>query len=291
MPPLNPLRVFEVAARLQSFSRAAEELRVTQSAVSRQIATLEGYLGAQLFAREQARVVLTKAGAAYCKQIAPALKAIETATEAMLRARREQPLRLRVYTTFASLWLIPRLPLFHKTHSRTRVKISNLVNPVNFTKEDLDLAIQFGKAPWSGMQSRLLLNDVIQPVCSPDFLKRAKLCAVEDLLHQPLLGAHYRRADWSDWLRGQGINIPPGGGTEFPSSMLAYQAAKEGLGIAMGQVALLQSDIASGALIPLFQPYTRQMGYYAVWPRSTQLSRDGRTFLRWLEAMVAAERP
>lgn len=289
MPPLNPLRVFEVAARLESFSRAAEELRVTQSAVSRQIATLESYLGAQLFAREQARVVLTKAGSAYYKQIAPALKAIETATEAMLRTRREQPLRLRVYTTFASLWLIPRLPLFHKAYPRIRVKISNLVNPVNFTKEDLDLAIQFGSAPWTGMQSRLLLNDVIQPVCSPDFLKRAKLGTLDDLLHQPLLGAHYRRADWSDWLTEQGLKDPPAGGTEFPSSMLTYQAAKEGLGIAMGQVTLLQSDIASGALVPLFEPFTRRMGYYAVWPKTTPLSRDGRTFLRWLESMVASE--
>lgn len=289
MPPLNPLRVFEVAARLLSFSRAAEELRVTQSAVSRQIATLEGYLGVQLFTRQRTHVELTKVGQAYRNQIAPAFKILESSTEALLRSRREQPFRLRVYTTFASLWLIPKLPLFNQKHPRIRVKISNLVNPVDFSREDVDLAIQFGKAHWPKMQSKLLLRDIIQPVCSPDYIAKNKLKVEADLLRQPLLGAHYRRADWSDWLQEQGIDPPAVGGTEFPSSMMTYQAAKEGLGVAIGQVALLQSEFRAGTLVPLFKPVKRPFGYYAVWPKSTPLTKDGRTFLKWLEALVAED--
>src|ERR1700761_2993332 len=170
IPPLNPLRVFEVAARLESFTEAAAELGVTQSAVSRQIATLEAALEAQLFVRERHGVRLTKVGRTYRDAVAPAFTMIRAASSA-LKNRRAEPLRLRIYTTFAAKWLIKRLPKFQELHPKIRVKLDASVENVNFARDDIDLAIQFGRGDWRGVEKQLLIRDVIQPVCSQKLLR------------------------------------------------------------------------------------------------------------------------
>jgi LysR family transcriptional regulator, glycine cleavage system transcriptional activator len=141
MPPLNPLHVFEASARLGSFTKAAEELGVTQSAVSRQVAVLEAYVRQRLFIRGRHGIALTPAGEAYRKDIAPAFARVAAATEKLRQAGQTEPLRLRCYNTFAVKWLIPRLPRFQADHPAIEVRLSNAVAEVDFARDEVDLAI------------------------------------------------------------------------------------------------------------------------------------------------------
>jgi LysR family glycine cleavage system transcriptional activator len=288
IPPLNPLRVFEVAARLESFTAAATELGVTQSAVSRQIATLEAALDTQLFVRERHGVMLTKEGRSYRDGIAPAFTMIRAASAA-LRNPKAEPLRLRIYTTFAAKWLIKRLPRFQELHPKISVRLDASVENVNFARDEVDLAIQFGRGEWRGVEKRLLIRDVIQPVCSPKFLRsHPELRSIDRLRGQHLLHSHYRRKDWTDWLASVGRPDMRSDGTLYPNSMLAYEAAIEGIGIAMGQTFLLKDDIAAGTLVPLFDhPLTRSLAYFAIWRKGAVQNRKVASFLKWLTQEIA----
>lgn len=290
-PPLNPLHVFEVAARTGSFTAAAEEMNVTQSAVSRQIATLEGYLGLRLFERGRGSVNLTAAGEAYRKQISPAFALITTATQQLVTQSKVEPLRVRVYTTFAAKWLIRRLPRFRAAYPKINVYLDNAVAPVDFSKDRVDVSIPLGKGDWPGTQSELLFKDVIQPVCSPRLLGK-KLNAIDDLVRFQLLHSRYRRADWQYWLHAMGRSDLLSEGMTFPTSVLTYQAAMEGIGVAIGQVNLLGEDFASGTLVPIFgPPVERGLGYYAIWPNDRPVGQKLRSFLSWLRAEAATVQP
>jgi len=281
MPPLNPLHVFEVSARLGGFSRAAAELNVTQSAVSRQIAVLENYLGARLFHRERNGARLTEAGAQFAAEIAEPFARIAAAAGRLTDQKPNTPLRVCAYATFATKWLIPRLPKFHERYPRAQIRVSNRVQPVDFSRETVELAIQLGSGHWPGSRATLLFKDVIQPVCSPALA--SKLMRVSDLAEQTLLHSYYRRRDWSDWLAAVGhAELPVDNGMMFDSSVLTYQAAVEGLGVAMGQLALLSSELESGQLVPLFEPVERPLGYYLVWPTDRPESQKIETFRNWL---------
>jgi len=288
IPPLNPLYFFEVASRQGSFTRAADELNVTQSAVSRQIAVLERYVGAKLFLRERHGIVLTEAGEAYRQQIAPAFERIHLATQQMRQAEQDEPLRVRVYSTFAVKWLLARLPEFSALHPDIELSLSNTVAPVDFKRDEVDLAIQFGAGDWPGLEMRRLLPDVIQPVCSPRLLERHPIGCLDDLARHRLLVSRYRRQDWRDWLTevGRADLLQPG--MEFASSVLTYQAAVEGLGVAIGQTLLLDHDIRAGLLVPLFRPITRPLAHYIVWPSDRTPNRKGRLFLAWLQQALKA---
>jgi LysR family transcriptional regulator, glycine cleavage system transcriptional activator len=289
IPPLNPLHVFEVASRLESFTAAAAELGVTQSAVSRQIATLEAALDTQLFARERHGVMLTKQGRAYRDGIAPAFTMIRAASAA-LKNPKSEPLGLRIYTTFAAKWLIKRLPRFQGQHPKINVRLDASVENVNFSRDDVDLAIQFGRGDWRGVEKKLLIRDVISPVCSPKFLrKHPELRSIDGLRGRHLLHSHYRRRDWADWLASVGRPDLLSEGTLYPSSMLAYEAAIEGIGIAMGQTFLLKDDIAAGTLVPLFaRPLVRPLAYFAIWRKGAVQNRKVTTFLRWITDEIGA---
>ncbi|MBB4260539.1 MULTISPECIES: transcriptional regulator GcvA [unclassified Bradyrhizobium] len=289
IPPLNPLHVFDVAARHLSFTRAAEELRVTQPAVSRQISTLETFLGVRLFERDKQLLRLTSEGEEYQRQVAPAFQIIAQATAGLTATRKAQPLRIRVYTTFAAKWLIPRLSSFYVSYPQIKLDISNAVAPVDFEKDKIDLAVQFGAGGWPGIETRLLFKDVIQPVCSPKLLKRTRLVEPDDLRKVQLLHSHYRRTDWPDWLMAiKRPDLLADPGISFQSSVLTYQAAVEGVGVAMGQLLLLRNEIQDGALIPLFDaPLERPMAHYLAWPKNRLLGRKARSFVHWLKGQVA----
>jgi LysR family transcriptional regulator, glycine cleavage system transcriptional activator len=289
MPPLNPLHVFDVASRHLSFTRAAEELRVTQPAVSRQITTLESFLGVRLFERDRAGLRLTSAGEEYQRQIAPALRIIDQATASLSATGKAQPLKIRVYTTFAAKWLIPRLPSFYVNYPNIKLDISNVVAPVDFERDKVDLAVQFGSGHWPGAQTQLLFNDVIQPVCSPKLLKRTRLTGLDDLRKVQLLHSRYRRTDWADWLMAvKRPDLLTDRGVSFQSSILTYQAATEGVGVAMGQLLLLRNEIQDGSLIPLFDaPLERAMAHYLAWPKGRPLGRKARSFTHWLKGQLA----
>lgn len=289
LPPLNPLHVFDVAARHLSFTHAATELRVTQPAISRQISTLENFLGVRLFERDKHGLRLTLAGEEFQRQIAPAFRIISNATASLRATGKAEPLKIRVYTTFAAKWLIQRLPSFHVAYPQIKLNISNVVTPIDFEKDEVDLAIQFGAGHWPGVETELLFKDLIQPVCSPKLLKTARFVELDDLRKVQLLHSHYRRADWPDWLMAvKRPDLLTDGGVSFPSSVLTYQAAVEGVGVAIGQLFLLRKEIMDGTLIPLFNaPFERPMAHYIAWPKNRPLGRKARSFVHWLKKEIA----
>jgi len=285
VPPLNPLRVFECVARQGSFTRAATELFVSQSAVSRQIATLEDYLGIKLFIREQGGVFLTEAGQSYHDDIGPAFTAIAAATERLQKSSLTSPLRIQVYTTFAAKWLIKRLNRFKELHPDIPIRISTSVAPINFSKSDADAAIQLCADDSFEGEGEHLFDDVIEPVCSPKLFKEGTLLETpDDILNYPLLQSHYRKTDFSDWLSHMGSQLPEDIDImEFPSSLLAYQGAIDEMGIAMGQTRMLQDEFNSGTLVrPFKSPLTRNLAYYLIYPEGRLISPKMRIFREWL---------
>lgn len=290
MPPLNPVHVFEVTARLGSFTKAAQALKVTQPAVSRQIRTLEEHLGVRLFKRDKSGVQLTPVGERFQRKISPALQMIATAATNLTETRRDEPLRVRTYTTFASKWLIQRLPSFYVTYPNIKLNISNVVTPVDFERDQVDLAIQFGDGRWPGVEAELLFPDLIQPVCSPKLLRVTKLLELDDLKKVQMLHSHYRRTDWHDWLVAvRRPDLISDSEISFSSSILTYQAAIEGVGVAIGQIHLLRNEIGSGSLVPLFDaPFERKLAHFVVWPKNRPVNKKMRSFLSWLRKQLEA---
>ena len=293
IPPLNPLRVFEVVSRTLNLTAAARELHVTQSAVSRQVGALESYLGLELFRRERHGVVLTRDGQTYSEAILPAFDAIAVATERLTKAAGQGSLRVRTYTTFAAKWLIPRLPAFKQAHPGIDVRIVTAVPDVDFDRDGVDLAIQFGAGQWPRAQADLLFSDEIEPVCTPAYLKQhGGIRQREKLLAGPLLVSQFRRGDWDDWLGAQGLADRAAGGDRmfFSSSVLTWQAALDGLGMAIGQRALLTQELQSGQLVrPFARPLQRQSGHYLVRPAAQRASRKVSAFRDWILQAAAGD--
>ncbi len=289
IPPLNPLRVFEVVARTENLTNAAKILHVTQSAVSRQIAVLEEYLGMQLLRRERHGVALTQAGQRYAQKVLPAFDAIAEATHSLTGPAREGFIRVGTYNTFAAKWLIPRLPDFQRKHPDIEVRILNTIPEVDFDRDSLDAAIQFGDGQWKEVNSDLLFRDEIEPVCSPAFLARYAPNAryPESLLRQSLLVSRYRRTDWDEWLKGADLEdvAREGARMTFSTNLLCWQAAVDGVGIAIGQTALIRQELEDGRLVaPFARPLARHEGYYLLRPRRQREFRNMSIFRDWLLA-------
>ncbi|MFM0176505.1 transcriptional regulator GcvA [Paraburkholderia sediminicola] len=285
LPPLNPLRVFEAVARLGNLTKAAEELHVSQSAVSRQITTLEGYLDVRLFTREARGVVLTKQGRFYRDEVSPAFARIAAATQRLRSSGSSIPLKVSAYTTFAAKWLLPNLSKFEQAHPRIEIRLTSSVQPVNFDKDDVNIAIQFGDGKRTDVTSIRLFDDLIEPVCSPSIMASDRpLLTPPDLVHHKLIHSRFRTADWPDWQRANGVEtLRFKQGPNMPSSLLAYEAAVGGLGVAIGQTHLLKQELASGQLIrPFDLPLRRPLGYYALLPRNSDQA-EARVFLEWLK--------
>lgn len=287
LPPLNPLKVFEVVARTGKLTSAATELRVSQSAVSRQIAVLEEYLGVQLFTRERVGVRLTDVGEAYAQRIGPAFEAIAEATGFITRKYSDNAIRLRTYTTLTARWLIPRLPRFNALHPDVDVKIDNSSARLDFGLEQCDLAIVFGDGHWPDATATLLWADVIEPVCSPALMPPAQAGRplAEALRGQRLLVSKYRKSDWPTWLAHAGLDglFEQAETMVFSSSILTWQAAMDGLGIAIGQQQMLDADLQSGRLVrPFSRPLSTGKGHYLVSPSLQRYSRKIACFQDWL---------
>jgi len=292
IPPLNPLHVFVVAAKTGNFTAAAEALGVTPSAVSRQIAVLEGYLDTRLFHRGVHSNTLTDTGGAYFRQIAPAFDIISLATQTIQDSRKTTPLKVRVLSTFGMRFLIPRLPEFRAKHPAVHLSIDTGFAPADFSRADVDISIQMGDGNWAGTQGRLLFNNYVQPICGDRFAASAtKLTSVEELARLPLLYSRNRPDDWRAWLKARGeagTALASAEMIEFSNSLLMYQAAMDGVGIALGQFPILSQDVELGRLLPVLGPPQAQEAYYAVWRAGAEPNRKMRQFLSWLEQEVEA---
>ena len=283
IPPLNPLKVFEVVARTNNLTLAASELNVSQSAVSRQVAVLEEYLGVQLFSRERVGVRLTEVGETYARRIGPAFEEIAAATAAITQKYSNNVIRLRTYTTLTARWLIPRLPHFKAQYPDVEVSILNSNAPLDFGSEKCDLAIVLGNGTWPDAEATLLLEDVVEPVCAPGFTQGVSIA--EGLRGKRLLVSRYRKDDWPRWLAHVGAPevFEAAEKMVFSSSILTWQAAMDGLGNAIGQQYMLDADLQAARLVrPFARPLHTGQGHYIVTPALQRHSDKITAFKDWL---------
>jgi LysR family transcriptional regulator, glycine cleavage system transcriptional activator len=289
LPPLNALRAFEAAARLLSFSKAADELHVTHGAVSRAVRQLESDLGIHLFLRTTRSVSLTPTGAAYAREIRDALDQLAAATVAATSQQSSGTLNVSTVDSLAAKWLVPRLFRFRRAHGDIDVRLSTSERLVDFVNDGIDIAIRYGQGRYPGLESELLMEEDLSPVCSPALLKGPHpLHKPEDLKYHTLIHDDFH-VDWAMWLRTAGITgIDPHRGPTFNSSEHAVQAAVLGEGVVLGRSALVTDDLASGRLI---RPFTIRLpaglAYYIVYPARSLRRHKVKIFRDWLLAEAA----
>lgn len=291
LPPLNQIKDFEAAGRLLSITRAAEELHVTPAAISRQVRALEKFLGTQLFIRDYRAVVLTPEGARYLTDITESLDLIRKATAKLSSTSGRRVLKIRAYTTFSVKWLIPRLSSFHATNPHIDVRLTTSLDPVDFSRMDIDAAIRLGLPNTPGLAADMLVPNELVPVCSSAFLiENPAMADARNLCTAPLLHSLARPDDWSKWLRAAKLTDVDGyRGQMYESSVMSYQAAIEGHGVAIAQRILVSDDLAAGRLVMPYQfvlnegPFT----YYLMYPRNKPQSPEFETFRQWITSLAA----
>ena len=270
MPSLTALQFFDAAVRHMSFTRAAADLNVTQSAVSRQIRELEGFLGQPLFHRIKQRLVLTEAGEAYAGSVRDLLNQAEAATlQVMAYNGKGGVLTVALLPTFGSRWLVPRLGDFIARHQDIQLNLVAQVKPFDFSGSGIDAAIHFGSDVWPDAVCHRLMGEVIVPVCAPSLLAgRPELERPGDVAQFPLLQLTTRPQAWTDWLRAAGVDSFDGPhGPRFEEFHMVIQAAIAGLGMAVLPRFLIQEELASGRLVVACdRPVTSDQAYYLVHP-------------------------
>ena len=269
LPSLNGLRAFEAAARHKSFTRAAEELNVTQTAVSHQIKTLEERLGLKLFDRRGRALRLTEAAKNYLPSVRSAFDELYDATERLIRRDGDATLTVSTLTSFAAKWLVPRLGGFQDLHPEISISITTSLASVDFDRDDVDVAIRYGRGDWPGLRVDRLISEDIFPVCSPKLLDGPHpLERPDDLAAHTLLHATVFREDWQVWLTAAKVDgVDPSSGVKFDLIMNALQAAIDGLGVALGRTPLVEGDLATGRLIAPFDiSLPIEAAYYVVAP-------------------------
>ena len=265
IPSLKALSCFEQTARFGSASRAAEELYLTQSAVSRQIQGLETWLGCKLFAREKQRLVLTPEGESYLQSIRPALDQLESATLTLLSGGSESGvLTVAAPPTFGSRCLIPLLPDFRAKYPDIAINFISRIGMPDFDREQIDIAVLFGEGKWSELDAHILHGEEMVPICSPQLVANlGRAPQPEDLRNFPLLHIATRPRGWADWLAASGLSDIDGeNGPKFEHFTMAMQAAVAGLGVALLPTFAITDELATGRIIaPFGQPKASPFHY------------------------------
>ncbi|MEO5795473.1 MAG: LysR family transcriptional regulator [Rhodoferax sp.] len=296
LPPIADLLAFEAAARHTSISRAAEELHLTQSAVSRQIRQLEAQLGMAVFHRVRQRVVLTDAGRVYAADVRAVLQQLAAATQkTMAWSDGGGLLNLAVLPTFGTRWLIPRLADFAALHPDVTVNIAARSEPFDFAQEPLDAAIHFGAPLWAGAVCEYLMHEQVVPLCSPAYRQRLGIAQVQGVARAVLLQQTTRPTQWADWFEQVGTDGQHGQnalrGPRYEQFAMIAQAAVSGLGAALLPRFLVEAEIASGALVQLFpQALQSSDAYYLVYPESRAEAPLVRAFRDWIRGAAGQEK-
>ena len=289
LPPLNALRAFEAAARYQSFTRAAEELCVTQGAVSHQVKALEAELGVKLFNRERQRLLITDAGREYMAVLRDAFDRIAAGTERLLQRQSAGVLTVSTSPDFAAKWLVHRLGRFAELHPEIDLRVSATLHHVDFAREDVDLAIRHGDGNWPGLEATRLCTEELFAVCSPKLLaKRARLKKPEDLLKLPLLHLDDRKV-WARWLEAAGVANPePSQGPILNRASMVIDAAVDGQGVALARTTLAAWDLINGRLVQPFPATLRTAKtYWIVCPKAIAALPKIILFRDWVLAEAA----
>ncbi|MHC2331271.1 transcriptional regulator GcvA [Bradyrhizobium sp. USDA 4454] len=287
LPSLNGLRAFEAAARHMSFTLAASELNVTQTAISHQIRRLEEELGVRLFIRQNRSLSLTPEAAEYLPGVRAAFNDLRLATDRLLRRDDDHVLTVSTLASLAAKWLLPRLSAFQEAHSGIDVRITTSTSLVDFQRDKVDAAIRYGRGQWAGLRADWLMADELFPVCSPSLLQGNKpLKCPEDLRDHVLLHTSNANSDdWRLWLTAAGLptDISKQPGVTFDLLFVTLQAAIDGIGIAMGRTSYVQDDIAKGRLVVPFKiALPADAGFYLVTPQGRADSPKLSAFRSWL---------
>lgn len=290
IPPFAALRAFEATARLDRQSAAAEELRISTSAISHQIRALEAFLGVPLFERTASGLILTAEGETYSKQICGALDTISTATTEQMGMVDDTPLKLHMYQSLVNLWLIPNLRNLTEGLPDLRVSIVTRPETVNLSGSDIDIAIVYASEKPQTHFADKLFDEVIVPVCSPDYLGRmGPVDNVEALLRQPLINSEHHANEWEEWAAGCGVDFSQGPSfLKFDNRSNALQAAREGLGMAMDRRPFGDWQKSRGILIePISRHVATGGAYYLVTTDRAHALPRVRRFRSWLIALCA----
>lgn len=293
IPSTAALVAFELAARHESFTRAAEELALTQSAVCRQIAALEDFLGVRLFSRTRRGVRLTEAGLAYSRQIAARLDAVERDTlSVMAHHGQGATIELAVVPTFATRWLMPRLGSLRAAHPEVTVNLTTRTRPFLFVETEFDAALYYGDAGWPGTEAHYLMHEDAVPVCSPELLGGRAALSAEDIAGMPLLQQTTRPYAWRQWFESLGLRVAHDmTGTRLELFSMLAQAAMQGMGVALIPPFLIREELASGRLVvPLPHICPSDKAYYLIIPERKAETAALTAFRDWLCAEAAAYR-
>ena len=273
--PLASIRVFEAAARLKSFTRAAEELGMTQAAVSWQIKALEGRLGPSLFRRLPREVQPTESGERLSRAATEAMTLLRRAVSDLTEAD-EHILSLTTLATLAAQWLAPRLGAFQLANPGLAVRLDTNPALLDLSRESFDVGIRSGYGDWPGLESQLLMPSVFTPLCSPAVAERLRLTGPGDLLEAPRIGLE---KEWAAWFAAAGVDA----GTR-PASRLADQ------GVALASPILFAREIRTGLLVrPFPQTVAFHTGYFLVWPEGRRRSPKIKRFRDWLMEQAEAD--
>ncbi|MET0220881.1 MAG: transcriptional regulator GcvA [Tardiphaga sp.] len=290
LPSLNGLRAFEAAARHLSFTQAAVELNVTQTAISHQIRRLEDELGTRLFVRQNRALALTPQGRDYLPGIRAAFNDLRSATDRLKRKDDAHVLTISTLASLAAKWLLPRLSAFQQAHPDIDVRITTSTELVDFKRGDVDAAIRYGRGRWPGLRADWLTADHLFPVCSPALLEgRRALHRPEDLAGHTLLHSTGYDDDWRLWLTAAGLpgDVLKQPGLTFDLIFMTLQAAIDGLGVAIGRSTFVEGDLASGRLVTPFDiRLPADAGFYLVAPQASSDVRKLRVFRDWMLATI-----
>lgn len=289
LPSLNGLRAFEAAARHLSFTLAASELNVTQTAISHQIRRLEEELGIRLFVRQNRALALTPEARDYLPGVRAAFNDLRLATDRLLRRDDDKVLTVSTLASLAAKWLLPRLADFQEQHPGIDVRITTSTGLVDFQRDNVDAAIRYGRGQWPGLRADWLMADELFPVCSPSLLRGDKpLRRPEDLRNHALLHTSNANSDdWRLWLTAAGLpsDIARQPGITFDMIFMTIQAAIDGIGVAMGRTSYVQDDIAKGRLVVPFKiALPADAGFYLVAPEGRREAPKLAAFRQWLLA-------
>jgi LysR family transcriptional regulator, glycine cleavage system transcriptional activator len=289
VPSLSALQAFEAAARHLSFTHAAAELNITQSAVSRHVLGLEQQLGFALFHRAKQRVSLTAAGQSYLPEVRSCLDRLEASTTQILTYRRGGGvLNLAILPTFGTKWLMPRLPDFCRQNPGIVINFFTRTDPFEFSGSDIDAAIYFGAPAWPNIHAEYLIGETLVPVCSPKLAKPGT--APEALARHRLLRLLPLSQAWPQWFAAAGASdIEVNHGLGFEHFSMCIEAAISGLGIALMPDFLVVEDIRAGRLcVPYPRAIRTELAYFLIYPNSKQALPTVRSFRDWMIAAAVA---
>jgi len=290
LPPLNALRAFEAAARQLSFTRAAEELHVTQAAISHQVKALEERLGVDLFVRAGRTLALTEAGERYLPTVRDAFDAIAAATARLYDDDHGGRLTVSTIHSFATAWLFRRLPAFRARHPEIDLLLDSEDRLVDFARDAVDLAIRYGGGGWPGLREEKLLEEEIFPVCSPALLDGDRpLNDPADLAHHTLIYDDMK-VNWPAWLAAAGVpGLEPAAEIGYTDSHMILAAALAGQGVALARSILVGDELRAGRLVrPFAIGLSARFAYYVVAPAATWDRPKIKLFRAWLVEEAAA---